>query len=88
MSVNLKILKDFLESLESLNFSRPEEYQDKFYLKKQIQEKFPELSDRMIYAAIDSANKKIKESQVVKKYTDLLSNEILTSFNIFVQEKY
>ena len=49
-------LKDFILN-KFVNF---EEYQDKFYLKKKIQEILPDKSDNEIYNAIEFANGNLK----------------------------
>lgn len=46
-----------------------EEYQDKYYFKKEVQNIFPDLPDDIIYKAIDKANKLVKPP---KKKIDFL----------------
>ena len=49
-------LKDFILN----KFANFEEYQDKFYLKKKIQEILPDKTDNEVYNAIEFANSNLK----------------------------
>jgi hypothetical protein len=54
-----------------------EEYQDKYYSMRHIQNLFPELSEEIIYGAINSANEVIKSPSDKAKYINVLSSKIL-----------
>jgi septation ring formation regulator EzrA len=47
------VIKQIIEE----NLFNIEEYQDKYYFKKKVQEYFPRISDEYIFTAIDSFNK-------------------------------
>jgi hypothetical protein len=47
------VIKTIIEE----NLFNIEEYQDKYYFKKKVQEYFPKISDEFIFSAIDSFNK-------------------------------
>ena len=79
MGTDIKNLKEYLASLNYLSFSNLNEYQNKFYLKKQIQLKFPEIKDEIIYKAIDTTNQKLKETVLTKRYSLQLYGEIIYS---------
>lgn len=53
-----------------------EEYQNKYFLKKKIQDSLPELPDAVIYRAIDKTNGEVKRPYQVKVYIDLLLNNL------------
>jgi hypothetical protein len=59
-------------------YVRVEEYQDKYYFKKQIQEVFPELPDEIIYNAINFANKVVKAPRKKIKYINALCTKMLS----------
>ena len=65
---NLAIKKQ-LEHFILDNFVNFEEYQDKFYLKKRIQEIVPEKNDDIVYRAIEEANTVLKPP---RKRTDYI----------------
>lgn len=79
-------LKEYLSSLNSLSFSDLNEYQNKYYLKKQIQVQFPEIKDDIIYKAIEATNHKLKETILTKRYSQQLSGEIIYYLNNKVDE--
>ena len=60
------------------DYVRVEEYQDKYYFKKQIQELFPELSDEIIYNAINFANKVVKAPGKKIEYINALCSKMLS----------
>ena len=54
--------KDFHIAIKSIieeNLFNIEEYQDKYYFKKKVQEYFPVISDELIFSAIESFNKDV-----------------------------
>jgi hypothetical protein len=69
----IKILKQSIDE----KYVYIEEYQDKYYLKKQIQELFPELSDEIIYNAINFANNVVKAPRNKTEYINALSSKML-----------
>lgn len=53
-------LKDFhivIKSIIEENLFNIDEYQDKYYFKKKVQEYFPRISDEFIFTALNSFNK-------------------------------
>jgi len=78
MGINLQSLKIYLESLNYGSFINLNEYQDKFYLKKEIQAAFPEIPDEVIYKAINSINIKMKINKLSNKFVEALSSEIIS----------
>ena len=75
MEVKMKFRKvvKVLDEVIDQKYICVEEYQDKYYFKKQIQELFPELSDEIIYNAINFANKVIKAPRKKIEYINALS---------------
>lgn len=53
-------IKDALKVILSDEYVLSEEYQDKYYLSKEICEMVPELSERRVYEAIEFANLIVK----------------------------
>lgn len=58
------------------NFVNFDEYQNKFYLRKKIQELLPEKSDEEVYNAIDYANVKLKAPRNKAKYINILVKKL------------
>ncbi|HEX2867913.1 MAG TPA: hypothetical protein VHO03_12765 [Ignavibacteriales bacterium] len=61
-----KALREVLT--EAVVFS--EEYQDKYYLSREILEKLPLLSERSVYAAIDFANGAVEPPRKTGRFID------------------
>jgi hypothetical protein len=80
MDLNFTAIRKFLEGLNYSSYSNLNEYQDKFYLKKEIQSFFLEIPDEVIYNAIDLTNNRLKENYLSRKYIVLLSGEILNLY--------
>jgi hypothetical protein len=57
-----------------------EEYQNKFYLAKNLKTLFPDLPEDFIYKAIESTNRSINPPRKKDKYINLLINKLL-NFN-------
>ena len=75
--MELRTVVEELDRRIDQKYVRVEEYQDKYYFKKQIQELFPELSDDIIYNAINFANNVVKAPRKKIKYINVLSSKIL-----------
>lgn len=58
-----------------------EEYQDKYYLKKEIKNIFPDLTDDVIYKAIEDANLKVKPPKKKNEFLKALVNIITNKRN-------
>jgi hypothetical protein len=58
------------------NFVNFDEYQNKFYLKKKIQEILPEKSDEEVYDAIDYANVRLKAPRDKAEYISILVKKL------------
>lgn len=86
MEINLQALKKYLEGLSYNSFFNLTEYQNKFYLKKEIQSAFPELPDEVIFKSIDTVNIKLKGNYLSKKYILFLSGEIISLFNLKIAD--
>ena len=57
-----------------VNFS---EYQNKYFLKKKIQEIMPDITDDKVYNAIEITNKLLKQPSKKKTYISFLSDQLL-----------
>ena len=68
-----KKLEDFIPE-KFVNFR---EYQDKFYLKKRIQEILPEKTDEIVYSAIEYANSCFAEPARRRNYIRTLLDKLL-----------
>ena len=79
MGVKTSALRKYLENLDYSSFSNLEEYQNKYYFKKHIQETFPEIEDGVIYAAIESTNSKFPETALSRRYISDLCEDIFAS---------
>jgi hypothetical protein len=71
------VLEEFIPH-KNVNF---EEYQDKFYLKKKIQEAIPGKTDELIYKAIDFANESVKPPRVRDDYINVLLKQLDAASN-------
>ena len=72
-----RVVKELDRTIDQ-KYVRVEEYQDKYYFKKQIQELFPELSDEIIYNAINFANKVVKAPREKIEYINALSSKMFS----------
>ena len=68
MEIKFKLLQKHFEDLANLNLSDLNEYQNRYYLVKKTLEIFPDLSEKIIYDAIEATNSKLKEHHLSKKY--------------------
>ncbi len=87
MDVNFQSLRKFLDGLNYSSFSNLDEYQNKYYLKKEIQSMFLEIPDELIYDAIDITNSRLKENYLSRKYIVILCSQILTLFDNYNKNK-
>jgi septation ring formation regulator EzrA len=55
--ISFKNFHIVIKSIIEENLFNIEEYQDKYYFKKKVQEYFPRISDEFIFTAIESFNK-------------------------------
>ncbi len=55
--ISFKNFHIVIKTIFEENLFNIEEYQDKYYFKKKVQEYFPNVSDNIIFDAIDSFNK-------------------------------
>jgi len=85
MDLNYTAIRKFLEGLNYSSYSNLNEYQNKYYLKKEIQSFFPEIPDEVIYDAIDLTNNRLKENYLSRKYIVLLCNEILNLYGNYIK---
>ena len=60
MEIKFKLLQKHFEDLANLNLSDLNEYQNRYYLVKKTLEIFPDLSEKIIYDAIEATNSKLK----------------------------
>ena len=74
------ILKEKVRDLILFDYADFEEYQNKFYLAKNLKMLFPDLPEDYIYRAIESTNKSINPQRKKEKYINLLINKLL-NFN-------
>lgn len=68
-----KALQDIL--YEDYVFS--EEYQDKYFLAKEIMEKLPEFKEPRVYEAINFANTQVKHPRMTHKFIDAFLKKAL-----------
>jgi len=76
--MELRRVAKFIKLIIDEKYVYVEEYQDKYYFKKQIQELFPELSDEIIYKAINFANKVVKTPRKKNEYINALSSKMFS----------
>jgi|GEM_PF-4679550 len=81
MKIDINTLRKYLESMEKLGYSDLGEYQNKYYLAKKIQEKFPALTEKIIYNAIEITNQTSKNTFLKKKYITNLCKNLLSLYN-------
>ena len=74
--MELRRVVEELDRRMDQKYVRVEEYQDKYYLKKQIQELIPELSDEVIYNTINFANSAVKAPRKKNEYINALISKI------------
>jgi hypothetical protein len=82
MYISFQQLKGHLENLSYGSFPNLKEYQNKFYLKKEIQTVFPEIPDEIVYKSIETTNICLHEYYLSKKYITMLSSQIISLFNL------
>jgi hypothetical protein len=58
-----------------------EEFQDKYFFKKLVQDRFPYFSDKIIYDAIDKCNLMIKKPRKKKDYLKQFSKTLSETIN-------
>lgn len=69
-------IKKRLQQIIYEKYVDSEEYQDKYYLKKQIQIVFPELNESIIYTAIDAANAIVRPPRKKDDFIKALTVEL------------
>ena len=75
--MNLTKTKKALAKLITEKHVNIDEYQDKFYFKKQIQEMFPDLREDIIINAINYANSVVKFPRRKSEFIDALCKKML-----------
>ena len=71
------ILKEKVRDLILYDYVNFEEYQNKFYLVKNLKILFPDLPEDYIYRAIESTNSSVSPQRKKEKYINLLINKLL-----------
>ncbi len=71
------ILKEKVRDLILYDYVNFEEYQNKFYLVKNLKILFPDLPEDYIYRAIESTNSSVSPPRKKEKYINLLINKLL-----------
>ncbi|HEX2962260.1 MAG: hypothetical protein HF300_13660 [Ignavibacteria bacterium] len=72
-----KMKKALREILEGQYFDCAQ-YQDKYYLSKEIQEKIPELDEVSVYEAIDYAGQNADTSKKINKFIDAFVEKVVS----------
>lgn len=73
-------MKHLKEQIKEILINHPvnaHEYQDKFYLVKELKTIFPKVNEDNIYKAIEYTNYSIRPPRNKKKYVDLLTNKLV-----------
>ncbi|MGE5363215.1 MAG: hypothetical protein ACM3SM_03725 [Bacteroidota bacterium] len=65
----LKVLRETIKE----DYILSEDYQDKYYLSRQILEKLPDYAEEDIYRAIDLANAAVKHPRRNEKFLEALA---------------
>jgi hypothetical protein len=65
-----------IKTIVEENHFNIEEYQDKYYFKKKVQEYFPQFSDEIIFSAIESYNKNNSSDLRRQKSLQVLSEKL------------
>ena len=73
-----KLLKRALKGIFTEDYVFSEEYQDKYYLSREIMGKLPALNEESVYNAIDFANGAVTPPRKTGRYID--------AFISFIQE--
>ncbi|MGE5351706.1 MAG: hypothetical protein ACM3P0_06460 [Acidobacteriota bacterium] len=73
----LKMKKALREILNGQYFDCTQ-YQDKYYLSKEILEMFPELDEVSVYEAIDYAGKNADTSKKINKFIDAFIEKVVS----------
>ncbi len=81
MEISLILLRKYLGSLNDLDYSNLNEYQNKYYLTKKIQERFPAITSDIIYEAIEATNRAIDKPILTRKYISNLCKVLLLLHN-------
>jgi hypothetical protein len=81
--LNSNQFKEYIEKIFKINAFNLSEYQDKFYFKKKILEKAPELTESEIYSTISNLNREklSKKDKFIGKLTSNLYAIYLTKGN-------
>lgn len=69
-------IQDKLQYFIPNKFVNFDEYQDKFYLKKRIQEILPDKPDKLVYSAIEFANTNLKPPRKRTEYINILIKQL------------
>jgi hypothetical protein len=70
-------IKDVLSKTLGDKIIYCEEYQDKFFLFKEIHNELPEISESNIYSAIDQINSLFKSPLTGKKFIDVFVERLI-----------
>ncbi|HEX2963449.1 MAG TPA: hypothetical protein VHO43_16745 [Ignavibacteriales bacterium] len=65
-----KLLKKALKEVLNEDYVFSEEYQDKYYLSREILEKLPSLNEKQVYGAIDFANGIVSPPRKTGRFID------------------
>ena len=79
--------KEFHIAIKSIieeNLFNIEEYQDKYYFKKKVQEYFPVIPDELIFSAIDSFNKDeysyLRRQKPLQELSEMLYSGVISCY--------
>ena len=74
--ISYKNFHNVIKTIIEENLLNIEEYQDKYYFKKKVQEYFPIFSDELIFSAINSFNKDAYSRLYRQRSLQLLSQKL------------
>ncbi|HEX2869423.1 MAG TPA: hypothetical protein VHO03_20435 [Ignavibacteriales bacterium] len=75
--MNKQQMKKTLQAILKNQYFDYREYQDKYYLSKEIQEKIPELDEVSIYKAIDYASRNADPLGKINKFIDAFIEKVV-----------
>lgn len=81
--MKLEKLKSTVENIYKVNSFNLEEYQDKYYFQKKLQENFPVFTEQEIYKAVENSLIN-KEGLQKEDYIEVLTNEL---YSIYLTKK-
>lgn len=76
MSMEKSAIKKNLDKSLGPKFIYSEEYQDKYFLYKEIQQTIPELAESAIYEAIDLVNQIVKSPVKGKRFVEIFVEKL------------